>query len=274
MPPKRTPRPRPQSSRSISGSGSLSFAGSLPDRGGSGIVAQDSRSSGFAARIKPLTVILDTPTNAYAFAEVDDSDPEFSDLPGGRFGDGAQLAAFERFGNLSVPTDGTAVVWLEPLLGRAGYGFTYSSSAAATEVNQSITTYAITADDTWENVTGCTITLPGAGSYILTATVTARAEITVGDDPSATGFVHARLYSATRGQSVSDSDVLVVATTSTGYATVSWRVEYVGAANEVIQLQAARASGVTWDEARLYGSQNLVSAFAGGRITLGYVKLA
>ena len=185
--PSHLPKPRRQSPQPVAGSGALAFAGMLAAQGGPGLVAQDARATGFAARITAQATITgtisDTLTNAYGFAEVDEFDPTFPEFDGGRFGDGTQLAAYERLGRTDVPTDGSAVVWLEPLLGGIGYGFTYRGASA---VHSTAPDFVIGTEGDSGYLLVHELALPSAGTYLVFGQATAVYNVTdFGPSPDA-----------------------------------------------------------------------------------------
>ena len=173
MPPRSFPMPSPrrQSPENVVGSGALSVAGLAPDQGGVGQVLLDGRPEGFWAQIVGQP---NPQSNAYAFVMIDDGAPDTPTQVSGAaaiFGDGVSLAAFERSGSLSVPTDGSAIVWLEPLRLSVGYGFVSSGgSSIVSGFNSLITPYFFTSTNVLED-TGLTVTLPAAGSYLVTGWV-------------------------------------------------------------------------------------------------------
>lgn len=173
---------RPRSPVRPSGTGNIEHGGDI---------IRDFAPSGFWARINAQP---DPETNAYGFARTDDGTPvitsEVEDpfpvlalegddddhgaesLPDGRWrgtGDPENsLAAFEVTGRTDVPTDGSVVVWLEPLAAYPGYGFTYTPPGGAVSSLQSrFGPFVLTgASGTYQD-TGYRLELPAAGTYLL-----------------------------------------------------------------------------------------------------------
>jgi hypothetical protein len=154
------------------GSGTLIIDGLPSDRGGAGMQVTDGRPQGFFARITAQPV---PGTNAYGFVRADEVQPSFPQLVGDAayFGDGATLAAYEVRGNTSVPVDGSAVVWLEPLRLSVGYGFTFAGG-------NSTFTSGFNVASAQTPITGTPavvvqVALPGAGKYMISGQLSAQA---------------------------------------------------------------------------------------------------
>ncbi len=236
-----SPRRRRSQPESLFGSGDLLVSGLSPEAGGSGISLQDARPIGFLARI---TAQPDPATNAYGFARVDEGDPTFPALTGDAAinGDGVSLAAFAQDGSLTVPTDSTAVVWLEPLRNGVGYSFRYVAAAGAMVYGSQrlVGSFGITSRAAWLD-TGLTLTLPAAGTYRVSGRVTGVLVPTAGGSLFTAG-IYARLYDASAAAAVADSASTVAwcaanpGTTSEATAPIAGDVTVTGAGTVKLQV--------------------------------------
>lgn len=181
---------------------------------------RDARPQGFHARIT-----AHAGAGAYGFVRVDDLGFATVEGDAAAFGDGIDLPAHEITGRTDVPTDGTAVVRLEPLRGALGYGFRYASATPASTTlimgetmrnNNNVFGGQLTADDTWFDA--CTtffeLTLPVTSNYMLSATISVRGSVT-GDY----GSVWGRFFNITTGIALGDSLWLIGVIPPTGEIT-------------------------------------------------------
>jgi hypothetical protein len=213
-------RSRPSLARPPVGTGGLSFDGLPAEAGGAGLVLRDATPRGFSARITGRTS-----GNAYAFTRADDATPgTFPQLADGTFGTGDAtngVAAFERTGRTDVPTDGTAVVWLDPLgSGIAGYGFTYAVTAAApgpftwlsAEEPASPFQHNCGTAGVWETAPAQGISLAAVGEYIVW--YSSLASIAGDAGSGGPGYLYARLYNETTAAAVGSGTCAVWAPNS------------------------------------------------------------
>ena len=115
--------------------------------------------------------------------------------------------------------------------------------------------------------TGLSVSLPGAGTYLITAKVAAVLDVSA----SAGGANYAQLYNATDGAAVTDSDVAIVPAAVTGVplygsATITHRISV--AAAKVIKLYAKHVVTGT-----VTASQILQTGSGFGVTTMQYVQL-
>lgn len=124
--------------------------------------------------------------------------------------------------------------------------------------------FPLTSTGTYQD-TGLSVSLPSAGTYVITAQVRATLVSTVGA-PYAT----ARLYNVTAGAAVSESELFVAFAPTAGTYAINTatltKVITVGAAS-TIRLEAARQQATSW-------SISEISSDLDGRTVLSYVKLA
>jgi hypothetical protein len=283
--------PRYPTSEPLVGSGDLDVGGQ---------VLRDFRQRGFWARI---TAHPDAATNAYGFIRADDFTPAtFPSLTGAiEQGDGVSLAAYEVSGSLTVPTDGSAIVWLEPLRGAAGYSFRYGAASVAvfgasgpdhstgivpdpgstagtsrflredaTWADASSTSFVYDVDVSTNGLIGtdnvwntiATLALPAAGTYLLWATVGVSGAITAAPP----GYIQARVLDFTHSSQIAVPFSFCIqaiggATVTSGTITMLLTVTVTEAAT--LRLQVQRLSGPTWSVAS-FGLSN----------EFGYLKLS
>lgn len=124
--------------------------------------------------------------------------------------------------------------------------------------------FPLTSTGTYQD-TGLSVSLPSAGTYLITAQVKATLLSTVGA-PYAT----ARLYNVTAGAAVSESELFVAFSPTAGTYAINTatltKVITVGAAS-TIRLEAARQQATSW-------TTSDISSDVDGRTVLSYVKLA
>lgn len=124
--------------------------------------------------------------------------------------------------------------------------------------------FPLTSTGTYQD-TGLSVSLPSAGTYVITAQVRATLVSTVGA-PYAT----ARLYNVTAGAAVSESELFVAFAPTAGTYAINTatltKVITVGAAS-TIRLEAARQQATSW-------AISEISSDLDGRTVLSYVKLA
>ncbi len=113
--------------------------------------------------------------------------------------------------------------------------------------------------------TGLSVTLPGSGTYLIFGGVRGGLKISAGD-----GFLCSKLYNATDGADVANSERFVFYTDQLGTLlanTSGFAVLVTVAAAKTIKLYAKRdGTGTTWVTSLVAGDVN-------GRTNLGYVRL-
>jgi hypothetical protein len=275
VPPRPVPKPalRRQSPESVVGSGALTVTGLPHEQGGVGQVLFDQRSEGIWAQIVGQP---DPTTNAYAFVLIDDGAPGAPTPVVGDaavFGDGSSLAAFERSGSLTVPTDGSAVVRLEPLTSSVGYGFTYAPAGSVTAVTaQQIENYYFTSTDTWEP-TGLSIDLPAAGTYLISGTFNAAGTASA-LSPTGNAIIFGAIWDTGAEALLSQSGCVLVCSTQTTvqvYGTASVTpFPYTVDGPTTLQFQGQRyaVTGAAWSGGAVWGGG---TPFGGSYLT--YVPL-
>lgn len=159
-PPRRRPPPLPPT-----GTGNISFEGMAPEHGGTGLIVNDASARGFWVRVKAPPEGAGA-GNRYGYDRADEGRPDTfpeTDFAAGPVaplelvvgtiavtprkpysstGAEGDAPAYEVTGRTDVPTDGTAIVWLEPLVTVPGYGFTYTPAAPDPSAYQSRSNYA------------------------------------------------------------------------------------------------------------------------------------
>lgn len=122
-------------------------------------------------------------------------------------------------------------------------------------------TTSITADDTWTDVTGVSVSL-NPGEWLLTAHCAALARISAlsGGFPARPGEIRARLTRGGGSWLVGPEAVCVQAPVADvecrGTGVIVGRFSHTGSAAETIQLQVKRNSGPTWANAQAFGPDN------------------
>lgn len=232
------PRPRRTPDR-FTGAGDLIVAGLSPDDGGQGQSIQDDRPIGFYGRI----VAQVGTGNVYTVKRVDTGNT--SSFPAANV-DAEPASAYELNRNASVPHDGSVIVWLEPLRGAAGYGFTYTAAAGSlTYGSATAASYSIHADDTWEDA-GPVLSLPSSGTYRLH--LSASGSVIVSGAPTGGGLAQilGRLLDATAfgglGFEVPLSEIILASNPATGTAQASAAVivDYPVSVPTTVKVQAQR----------------------------------
>jgi hypothetical protein len=149
------------------------------------------------------------------------------------------------------------------------------SSVTISRSKQNATTFAITADNTWQDVGAVVpdIVLPSAGTYLIYMNASGRARCSAAPDG---GLIAVRLYSETNGDIVL-GESLVTATqvvNVTNYGSAAGSIIFTRNAAltpDTIRMEAYRQAGPTWTTAGLY------SGPSGGLyegIAMGFAKLA
>jgi hypothetical protein len=278
------PQSRPPLTRQPGGGGTISLSGLSAEQGGPGFVIHDYRERGFWGRITGQGG-----GNKYAYVWADSNQPdEFPQFPPvplaasqetpqpARAGDGVKLAAYEVTGRTDVPTDGSAIVWLEPLQSSIpGYGFTYTAAAAGGESGAVRLLAGVSLLSGTPNPV-LTLDLPAAGTYLVTVAVAGRLKATyTGGDEGAT---YLAAFLRVGPASYVDGSAMILAQPPAsgeyGYGCASIRTEYAAEGPVTLELHvepvAVGAIDVTSYDVATVLSDEGVSQF--GSTTLRYER--
>lgn len=182
---------------------------------------------------------------------------------------GEELVETKRYGGAVIGLrNDTPIVTVFSVPSESGGG---GGAVTGDYINCAITTYLVTGDDTWQDVTGCSFSLPSAGSFMIECVATILASVSSGF-----GVVYLRLWNATTGTAVPHSSCLVVSSPQGVYIQGHTKGKMTVTGGDSIQLQAKRIgfAAITWSACTIYGSANIVAGSESGRVAFSYIQLS